>query len=293
MRRLMMAVIAVSASLVGRCAAGTSCSLVGLEASVRIAAPELTVADLLSPDTCARVRQAAARISLGAAPRAGKTRALDGMELRGLIEAILRGMGVTGEIAGQIPDRVVVQSAGPMKSCSEITQFVLGQPSSQIAEGVRRLWGEELDCASAQSIPEDADLELVRSHWNAGLKRREFAVRCVKPEDCVPFLLWTREHGDNRRARGAIAAAKIAAGDVFAAGRSSSFESPTGPASRLLVKAGQTATLRWDEGGIRVVLPVTCLDGGGSGERVRVRLKNAARVLQAEVLDDGTLRASL
>jgi hypothetical protein len=291
MRWLMMAVIAVSASLVGRCAAGTSCSLVGLEASVRIAAPELTVADLLSPDTCARVRQAAARISLGAAPRAGKTRALDGMELRGLIEAILRGMGVTGEIAGQIPDRVVVQSDGPIKSCAEITRFVLGQPSSQMARGAR-LSGEELDCAAAQSIPGDADLELVRSHWNAGLGRREFAVRCVKPEDCVPFLLWTRQDRDGR-VRGATAAARTAAGDLSAASRASSFESPTGPAGRFLVKAGQTATLRWDEGGIRVVLPVTCLEGGGSGQRVRVRLKNAARILQAEVLNDGTLRASL
>jgi flagella basal body P-ring formation protein FlgA len=51
--------------------------------------------------------------------------------------------------------------------------------------------------------------------------------------------------------------------------------------------------LRWDQGGIRVVLPVTCLDGGGLGEHVRARLKSAARILPAEVLQDGTLRASL
>ena len=290
MRWLVMAVIAASASLVGRCPGETGCSQVRLEASVRIAAPELTVADLLSPGACAPLRQAAAQISLGAAPRAGKARALDGLELRALLEAVRRRLGGTGEINGQIPDRVVVQGAGPMKSCAGITQFVLGQLFPQIARGAEKLWGLELDCAGAQSIPEDADLKLLRSHWNVGLGRREFAVRCTRPEDCVPFLLWTVEGG---KSRGSLAPARTAPGDLSAFARSFSLESGVGRKGRLLVRAGQTATLRWDEGGIRAVLPVTCLDGGGSGQRVRVRLKNAARILQAEVLQDGTLRASL
>jgi flagella basal body P-ring formation protein FlgA len=66
-----------------------------------------------------------------------------------------------------------------------------------------------------------------------------------------------------------------------------------GAAGEQLIKPGQTATLRWDEGGIRIVLPVTCLDAGALGQTVRVQFKNARRILRAEILSDGTLRAGL
>jgi len=68
---------------------------------------------------------------------------------------------------------------------------------------------------------------------------------------------------------------------------------PVASGAERLVAPGETATLTWDQGGIRVVLPVTCLDAGAMGQFVRVRLKNATRILRAEVVGAGTLRASL
>ena len=59
-----------------------------------------------------------------------------------------------------------------------------------------------------------------------------------------------------------------------------------------LVKPGQTATLTWEQAGIRAVLAVTCLDAGRLGQVVRVRFKNAARIMWAKVTGEGTLRAS-
>jgi hypothetical protein len=41
------------------------------------------------------------------------------------------------------------------------------------------------------------------------------------------------------------------------------------------------------------VLPVTCLEAGGLGQFVRIRFKNAARTLRAEIVGAGMLRASL
>ena len=61
----------------------------------------------------------------------------------------------------------------------------------------------------------------------------------------------------------------------------------------LLVKPGQTVSLSWEQGGIRVILPVTCLEAGGLGQLVRVRLKNVARTLRAEVMSDGTVQVRL
>jgi len=66
-----------------------------------------------------------------------------------------------------------------------------------------------------------------------------------------------------------------------------------GSGAERLVKPGQTATLTWEQAGLRIVLPVTCLDAGGLGQFVRVRFKNAARILRAEVMGKAILRASL
>jgi flagella basal body P-ring formation protein FlgA len=66
-----------------------------------------------------------------------------------------------------------------------------------------------------------------------------------------------------------------------------------GKGESLLVRPGQTATLIWDKGGIRVILPVTCLEAGARGQVVRVRLKNVVRTLRAEVMEDGTLQVRL
>jgi flagella basal body P-ring formation protein FlgA len=38
---------------------------------------------------------------------------------------------------------------------------------------------------------------------------------------------------------------------------------------------------------------VTCLDAGAAGEMVRVRFLTSSRILRAQVMADGTLRAGL
>jgi hypothetical protein len=138
----------------------------------------------------------------------------------------------------------------------------------------------DLDCSAARNVPEDSSLELLQAKWNAGLQRREFALRCRRPEDCIPFLVWVRA-------------------DTSAGGRADFFSRTSDGAksgwkeAAPLIKAGQTVMLTWDEAGIRVVLPVTSLQAGGLGQRVRVRFKNAPRTLQAEIVGAGMVRASL
>lgn len=60
-----------------------------------------------------------------------------------------------------------------------------------------------------------------------------------------------------------------------------------------MLKPGQSAMLRWDEGAIRIALPVICLEAAFPGQIVRVRVRNASRILKAQLLNDGTLRAGL
>jgi len=282
---LMSGVVAVASP---RCA-GQACTDVAVEASVEAGPGELTLADLLARGACAQLRQAAAQVGLGAVPRAGSVRVLDGREIRRMLERLEGASLSLGKIGSTaIPERVVVKQQGAMKSCAEIAQFVAGAAGD--LQNVPSRWRENLDCAAARGVPEEAALELTKSGWRTARERWEFALRCARPEDCVPFMVWVQAP----KADAAGAGSRGGTLPHFGVFRESSprLQAGVGGAERL-VATGQTATLTWDQAGIRVVLPVTCLDAGALGQVVRVRVKNAGRILRAEVVGEGRLRASL
>lgn len=286
------------------CHGETACQKLVVRSQVEAAAGELSLADLLAPGTCPRWYREAAQVSLGAVPRAGGVRVLEGEEIRRLIGGIRDGgWNTSAENQEIMPQRIVVRQARAVKSCAEIARVIsaaepaLGEPALREAladpapaesssgrefkdKGKDGDRDKDLDCSAARNVPEDSSLELLQAKWNAGLQRREFALRCGRPEDCIPFLVWVRA-------------------DTSAGGRADFFSRTSdgaksgGKEAAPLIKAGQTVMLTWDEAGIRVVLPVTSLQAGGLGQRVRVRFKNAPRTLQAEIVGAGMVRASL
>lgn len=80
-----------------------------------------------------------------------------------------------------------------------------------------------------------------------------------------------------------------AGNSVLHALSSSRFPSRSPEGTTQYVKRGETAILIWEHGGIRVMLPVICLEAGGPGETVRARIKNGDRILHAEVVGPGSL----
>jgi len=276
------------AIVVARCAAEPACAGVTVGASVKVAEAAITLADLLAGATCPAVREAAAQVRLGMAPRNGSVRVFDGAQVRALVEALTSKSGDAEpasqtRIAMQIPERVVVQRAGAMKTCAEIAQSLASsawsRDNNRDNNKVPSRGREHLDCAAARGVPEGAQLELIRTNWDETLSRWEFFLRCVQPEACVPFTVWARRgengEGATRRIEAAVSEKSMLYGNA------------------LLVKPGQTVSLSWEQGGIRVILPVTCLEAGGLGQLVRVRLKNVARTLRAEVMSDGTVQVRL
>jgi hypothetical protein len=262
-----------------QCAAQTACAGVSVRASVDAAREDLTLADFLSSETCPRTQQAAAQVSMGKAPRAGAVRVVEGQQMRALLAGLVSdNAGSTASF--QIPDRIMVRRAGATKSCVEIADFLAGAAPSQDDRLSSHLWRNNLECGAIQGIAEDAELELIKSDWDAGLRRWEFLLHCVRPEECVPFMVSARDPGQGS--------------SPYAA---SSAESPTRVQSAagfaLLVRPGETAMLTWDQAGIRVTLPVTCLDAGGLGQYVRVRLKSTPQVLRAEVVGNGAVQVKL
>jgi hypothetical protein len=286
MKRLAIALMSGMFAVVSLlCAAEPACTKLVVEATVEVGQGALTLADLLAPGSCPQWREAAAQVSLGAVPRLGSARVLDGRRVQLLLEALAnRPEQKVEEARGiQIPERIVVQRAGAAKSCAGIAGFLASAAPADEMAGAPRRWQEKVDCAAARGIPQSAPLELTKTIWNAALQRWEFALLCARPEDCVPFLVWVRADAP----RGAVQRATLLAeSSTWAVAKA-------GSGGEQLVKRGQVAMLTWEQGGIRVVVPVTCLDAGGLGQLVRVRFKNGARTLQAEVVGEGTLRASL
>jgi hypothetical protein len=288
--RLLLMIPWMLAAVSLACVGESVCSELVVQSHVEAAKGELNLADLLSHGTCSRFQHAASQVSLGAAPQDGTVRVLDGRQVRQLLAGLGedKSLGAGRRVRMKIPERIVVERAARTKSCAEIARFVASKVSQQDAAGAPRRWQNDLNCAGASAIPMDAVLELTKTVWNQGLQRREFDLRCAPAADCVPFLVWAREPKSTldsylptvlqpspRTYPQPGDAPQASAGD------------------ERLVKPGQTATLEWEQGGIRVVLPVTCIDAGGMGEFVRVRFKNAPGILRAEVVGDGRLRASL
>jgi hypothetical protein len=181
-------------------------------------------------------------------------------------------------------------------SCTEVAEFLNRSAASRAVSGTRE-WGEEnLECGVVGGKVAASPLELLKTNWNRSLRRWEFALRCAHPEDCVPFLVWSRG-GPRLSEKDSVGReAKFGQGSFPAKTSVLKMREPNQPGpggGEPMVKLGQTATLTWEQSGLRIVLPVTCLEAGGMGEFVRVRFKNTPRILRAEVVGKAALRAQL
>ena len=224
-----------------------------------------TLADLLSPQTCPEFATAATRLALGRVPLEGSTRVLERNELRGRIEEFARQQHQDFSLVFDLPETIRVRRAGIRSSCAEISAKLLGP----VPEAGPSPW-RETDCGAAGRVRRDAAFRILRKNWDPALGSWILSVGCADPADCVPFVLRVPD---------------AASGNVTA------LPSLTVKAAVPVMRAGQTASLLWEQNGIRLLLPVVCMESGSVGDRVQVRVKNGRRVLRALVLRAGMLRA--
>ncbi len=118
------------------------------------------------------------------------------------------------------------------------------------------------------------------SNWRRGLK--EVRLRCKNSSDCLPFyVILHRANTLEIPPRFSKQAQRTVPGK------------PNTGASGIAVRAGKGATLVLQNGDMRITLPVTCLQNGRQGERIRVVGSENKRIYQAEVLENGLLRGVL
>ena len=284
-RRIIIAVVVLTlaARAPSASAAAPACATPVVRSELEISGRELSLADLLAPGACPALLLAARQVRLGAAPLVGSARVFEGSQVRALFQKVgvqrIEGTQPSGSLSGSpseswtIPERITVRRAGPRASCADLAGRILRTLPSRPAEG---LSARTVDCGAAARIPSDARLELSRPLWNPGVVAWEIAARCERPAVCVPFLVRVRENRHNLAAAGSS--------PTSPGGASQAADEPP------LVLRGQTATLVWDQDGIRLLVPVLCLDPGSLGRPVRARILPGGRIIRAIVVSAGRLR---
>jgi len=269
---------------------------VEIRADVEVAAGEFSLADLLSPNRCASLRQAAAKVGLGRSPLVGSVRVLTGAEVRAMLGKMPASSEASGSRLGEIsvPERVSVRRAGPRAGCAAIEQRILDglAPTALTSKLKTSEASQKVTCGAAGRVSENAPLEITDTVWDASRDSWQVRARCLHTGDCVPFLIRIAAQplldgssggGDQR-----YGAPSTLAATALRRGRASSSRM-----AEALVRPGQTVTLTWDQAGIRLVIQAVCLDLGGPGEAVRARIlggDGGGRLMRAVVEGAGRVR---
>lgn len=284
---------------------------VTVKAQVEVAPGRLSLADLLSADTCPGFTHSASDVDLGSAPLSGSVRVLAGAEVRVRLEKLTESLangtaGALQSIAATlatrrtpipqmfIPERISIRRAGARASCADLGARLLAAsgifssapPLAVPAKSLAGTWSNPaaavvssaMDCGAAGRIAQETPVQLTRTIWDSTLGSWDISGRCVHPGDCVPFLV--RVPGSSPSAAHALLAS------------SSSKAAPLAIEAKPLVRAGDKVILLWDQDGIRLTVPAVCLDAGAEGQRVRARIVSGDRTLPAIVVSAGVLRAA-
>jgi Chaperone for flagella basal body P-ring formation len=243
-----------------------ACGKVTMLARVEVQEGDFSLADLLPPGACQSLLTLAAASPLGHAPLPGSPRVLAGEEIRALLNQTLAPMRREGIVPPHVivPERITVQASGPRASCDDLAGYFA------------RYWRPDANCGAAGRIRQDAPVAITKTHWSPAHGAWEITARCLRPKDCVPFLISGRS----------------TLPPTFA-GIPGGAPTKQPPTSEALVRPGQKMTLLWDQGGIQLILRVTCMDPGTLGQTVRARVQDGDRVLRATVMSAQTLRVQL
>ena len=278
---LQAAVLAALAS--GASTAAARVPRIELLRDVRVTGPTVLLSDLLPRGAANSVRAPAEKISLGSAPQPGNSRTVDRY---GIIEDIGSRSSVADDIA--VPERVVITRDARPITLNEVflsIQTALRRSDISMGEALRP---EDVSLQAQVLVgPGDAGLEVLRSDFDAGMKRGRFLLWPSQDPKVLPFLVTVRLSGAS----------------PFSAPRALNLASPKtiqqeqAPAaaahmsSQVLVSPGETATLLLQSDVLSMVAEVAPLQKGVMGQQVQVRVVETGKVFRAQV--DGRAHLNL
>jgi len=299
MKLLLIAAICVSWILPASNALGQQECIASFRPAAEVGRQGFFFADLLASSVCPEIRRVAVGMRLGASPAAGSVRVLSAEVIRSQwIELQSRaGEAAASWRISNIPARIVIRRAGPRASCRELAARVGFEPLADPPSGASEAAAQsaepettELECGAEGRIPRDAAVEAVAEFWDAALARWQISARCVRSEDCVPFLIQTKMQAS--AADSAAPVAGPAQPSIFPPSHALQPTKADRASSQPMVHRGQNVTLLWERNGIRVVVPAVCLAPGNSGDLVDARIVSSGVTVRASVVSQQILHAA-
>jgi hypothetical protein len=253
-----------------------------LRDEVTVTGSRISLVDLLPADSPARLQQIAAAVSFGGAPLSGSTRVV----LQKEVQSRLTESGVPLE-QFQIPPQIVLHRGGFSVSPENVRGSILRflQEKGWPGTGLPDKFSAQLAAGTTAAEP-DPELEVTGMDWDERAHRLQIRLRCRTRASCASFLveapvqgpmvhIWQeRLRGQRRSLQGHAQSA------------------PKNVVGPILVQAGKSAMLTMESAGMRIVLPVVCLQRGGLAQRINVRDPETRKILQAEVVGVGRLQTT-
>jgi flagellar basal body P-ring formation chaperone FlgA len=242
---------------------------------VRVTGASVFLSDLLPAEAGASLQTRAGQISLGAAPQPGSTRVLERAGVLGNVGATL---DVAAEIA--VPERMTISREARPITVQEVFAAIRNAMELGGISAAANLRPEDILLQTQILVePGDAGLQVLRSEFDAGLKRGRFLLWPAHDPKVLPFFATVRfaENGPPGVPHFEGAANRIASQPDARPAR-------VMPAkAEILVAPGETATLLLQSDALRMIADVVPLERGAMGQHVQVRVVDTGKIFRAQV----------
>jgi hypothetical protein len=280
--------LGLSLGLAGACAPASAQAgrdRVPLRKNAEVRGAIIHLSDLLPAAAPAALRRASAALALGRAPQPGTLRVLRAGQ-------IARRLAGKANLLGQIswPDQITVRRRGwPIRQENvrdAVAHFLQEREWDQNGglDMQRLKWTS--DFAALKPNPA---LEVAGAAWDSLRHVLRLRLRCAEQALCGSFLVqWLVP-----QAQEALWRRRLSEPSAFATNRGA----PQAPPSKTLsgpplTQPGDAAMLILESGGIRISLPVVCLQRGVLRQQIRARDASSHRIFQAQVIGTDLLRVT-
>lgn len=241
----------------------------------RVSGASVFLSDLLPPAAGSSLHAQAGQISLGAAPQPGSTRILD---RNGVLQSIVASGEVAAEIS--VPERMMVSRDARPITVQEVCSAIRNAMELDGISTATSLRPADIQLQTQILVgPGDAGLQVLRSEFDAGLKRGRFLLWPANDPKVLPFFAtvhfaenppWGVLHFDGMANR--------------SASQPDARRMPlTLAKAEILVSPGETATLLLRSDALRMIADVVPLERGTMGQHVQVRVLDTGKIFRAQV----------
>jgi len=267
------------AMLAGTCFAGGTNAMrvprIELLREVRVTGADVLLSDLFPAGVRSSVRARAENISPGSAPQLGYTRALER-------SAVLLNIGARPDLTEgmDVPEHIVVSRETrsiTLQEVFEAIRAVLDRNGISAAANLRP--ADILLQTQILVAPGDAGLEVLRSDFDAELKRGRFLLWASRDPKVLPFFVTVRWNGDFPTLGLRTIPKSVSTLNYSRAKRSEARMVK----EVVLVSAGEQATLLLHSNTFRMIADVIPLERGTMGQRIHVRVIDTGKIFSAQV----------